>query len=68
MKRFRVPVEVWQYYGVYVYAKDEKEAVDKVNKMIATGNVVFDDEGDCGMNVAESGSVDEIDENGNILI
>ena len=67
MKRYRVPVESWQYYGVYVYADNEKEAIKKVEEMIANDTVHYDDEGDGDVNVAECGIVDEIDENGDII-
>ena len=68
MKRYRVPVEVWEYHGVYVEAENEKEAVEKVEAMIENDEIEFDDDGDDGINVADGGIVDEIDEDGNVVL
>lgn len=67
MKRYRVPVEVWSYHGVYVYAETEDEAISKVEEMIENGDVEFDDYGDSGENVADGGIVEEIDDDGCII-
>lgn len=67
MTRYRVPIEVYQYYGVYVDANSPEEAEAIVQTMIDNGeDIHYDDEGDGDTRVVE-GCVDEIDENGYII-
>ncbi len=64
MARYRVAVEEYQYYGVYVEANSPEEAEAKVQEMIDSDEVIdFDDEGDGDTRVVE-GETEEIDENG----
>lgn len=64
MARYRVAVEEWQYYGIYVEANSPKEAEAKVRKMIDEGeSLSYDDEGDGDTRIVE-GYTEEIDEHG----
>ena len=66
MKRFRVAVEEYQYYGVYVYAENEDEARKIVEDMLENDeDIEYDDEGDGETRVTDI--VDEIDENGYVI-
>ena len=67
MKRYRVPVEKYQYYGVYVYANSEDEAAKIVGEMIDNENIEYDDEGDGDTRVVDS-EIYEINENGNMKL
>lgn len=64
MARYRVAVEEYQYYGVYVEANSPEEAEQIVQDMIDNGeDIDYDDEGDGDIRVVE-GEAEEIDENG----
>lgn len=65
MARYRVAVEEYQYYGVYVEADSPKEAEKIVQNMIDSEEYIdFDDEGEGDTRVVE-GETYEIDEDGN---
>lgn len=67
MKRFRVPVEEYVYYGVYVYAENEEEAARIVQeKLDEDDDFDYDEEGDGDVRVVEE-SVEEIDEEGYVI-
>ena len=69
MKRWRVPVEVYEYHGVYVEAKDKFEAISIVQKMIDEGeDINYDDDGDSDTRVVEDYPVEEVDNDGNVII
>lgn len=62
MKKYRVAVEEYQYYGVYVYANSLEEAEGIVADKIESGeDLDYDDEGDADIRVVE-GYTEEIDE------
>lgn len=65
MKRFRVVVEQYQYYGVYVEANSEEEAERIVDEMIGDGELpdcaVDDGDGDVRLVEGETYEVDEND-------
>lgn len=53
MALWRVLVEDWQYYGVYVEAETEEEAEAIVEEKLEEGDVEYDDEGDSGVRVCD---------------
>jgi pentatricopeptide repeat protein len=64
MKRFRVAVEEYQYYGVYIEANSAEEAEKMVKDMIDDGECIdYDDEGDGDTRIVE-GYTEEINEEG----
>lgn len=64
MAKYRVAVEVYQYYGVYVDANSPKEAEAIVQTMIDNGeDIHYDDEGDGDTRVVE-GYTGKINEDG----
>ena len=66
-KRFRVPIEVWHYYGVYVEAETVEEAAKIVQgRLDKDGFTQVDDEGEHGIRVVEDW-VDEIDQKGYVI-
>ena len=66
MKRYRVPVEKYKYYGVYVQANSEEEAQEIVHEMIEKAGdlpaCAIDDGADGDVRVVEDGWVDEIND------
>ena len=66
-KRFRVPIEVWHYYGVYVEAETVEEAAKIVQgRLDKDGFTQVDDEGEHGIRVVED-LVDEIGQKGYVI-
>ena len=53
MKRWRVAVEEFAYYGIYVDAETAADAEKKVKEMLNNGNYIYDDDGDSGVTVVE---------------
>lgn len=67
MARYRVAVEEYQYYGVYVEADSPEEAEEIVQNMIdGEEDIDYDDEGEGDTRVVE-GEAYEIDENGDYI-
>ena len=70
MKRYRVAIEKYQYYGVYVKANSEEEAESIVERMMENSEdglpkgAVDDGEGDVRL---VDGETYEVDENGEML-